>query len=88
MTDHRAFRLRRLVGSPGAGRDPVVLGHQPPVRLAGGGQFLLALLQGALRLSDHLGAQDYAAFPSDWPRRLILGWSPQLGLTDHEALLS
>jgi hypothetical protein len=25
---------------------------------------------------------------SEWPRRLILGWSPQLGLTDHEALLS
>ena len=45
MTDHRAFRLRRLVGSPGAGRDPVVLGHQSPVRLAGGGQFLLALLR-------------------------------------------
>ena len=77
----------RLAASSGGG-GAVVLGHQPPVRLAGGGQFLLALLQGALRLSDHLGAQDYAAFPSDWPRRLILGWSPQLGLTDHEALLS
>jgi len=25
---------------------------------------------------------------SEWPRRLILGWSPQLGRTDHEALLS
>src|SRR5215207_9127571 len=22
---------------------------------------------------------------SEWPRRLIFGWSPQLGLTDHEA---
>jgi hypothetical protein len=88
MTDHRGFQLRRLVGSPGAGRDPVVLGHQPPVRLAGGGQVLLTLLQGALWLSDHVGVQDYAAFPSEWPRRLILGWSPQLVLTDHEALLS
>ena len=87
MTDHRAFRLRRLLGSPGAGRDSVVLGDQPPVCLPGGGQFLLALLQGALRLSDHLGAQDYAAFPSEWPR-LILGWSSQLDLTDHEALQS
>jgi hypothetical protein len=25
---------------------------------------------------------------SEWLRRLIFGWSPQLGLTDHEALLS
>lgn len=29
-----------------------------------------------LRLPDHLGTQHYAAFPSEWPRRLILGWSP------------
>jgi hypothetical protein len=29
-----------------------------------------------LRLPDHLGVQHYAAFPSEWPRRLILGWSP------------
>jgi DNA modification methylase len=29
-----------------------------------------------LRLPDYLGVQHYAAFPSEWPRRLILGWSP------------
>lgn len=29
-----------------------------------------------LRLPDHLGVDHYAAFPSEWPRRLILGWSP------------
>jgi SAM-dependent methyltransferase len=29
-----------------------------------------------LRLPEHLGVQHYAAFPSEWPRRLILGWSP------------
>jgi hypothetical protein len=29
-----------------------------------------------LRLPDHLGVQHYAAFPGEWPRRLILGWSP------------
>ena len=29
-----------------------------------------------LRLPDHLGVQHYAAFPSEWPRRLILGFSP------------
>lgn len=29
-----------------------------------------------LRLPEHLGVDHYAAFPSEWPRRLILGWSP------------
>lgn len=29
-----------------------------------------------LHLPDHLGVNHYAAFPSEWPRRLILGWSP------------
>jgi SAM-dependent methyltransferase len=29
-----------------------------------------------LRLPDWLGVQHYAAFPSEWPRQLILGWSP------------
>jgi DNA modification methylase len=28
-----------------------------------------------LRIPDHL-PQHFAAFPSEWPRRLILGWSP------------
>lgn len=29
-----------------------------------------------LRLPPWLGVDHYAAFPSEWPRRLILGWSP------------
>jgi DNA modification methylase len=29
-----------------------------------------------LRLPEHLGVDHYAAQPSEWPRRLILGWSP------------
>jgi hypothetical protein len=29
-----------------------------------------------LRVPDHLGVEHFAAFPSEWPRRLILGWSP------------
>jgi DNA modification methylase len=29
-----------------------------------------------LHLPDHLGVQHYAAFPSEWPRRLILAFSP------------
>ena len=29
-----------------------------------------------LRVPDHIGVDHFAAFPSEWPRRLILGWSP------------
>ena len=29
-----------------------------------------------LRVPDMLGVEHYAAFPTEWPRRLILGWSP------------
>ncbi len=30
-----------------------------------------------LRVPDHLGIDHFAAFPMEWPRRLILGWSPR-----------
>lgn len=30
----------------------------------------------SLHVPDHLGVDHYAAFPTEWPRRLILGWSP------------
>lgn len=30
-----------------------------------------------LRVPDWLGVDHFAAFPTEWPRRLILGWSPQ-----------
>lgn len=29
-----------------------------------------------LKVPDRLGIDHFAAFPSEWPRRLILGWSP------------
>ena len=29
-----------------------------------------------LRVPDHLGVDHFAAFPQEWPRRLILGWCP------------
>lgn len=29
-----------------------------------------------LRVPDRLGVDHFAAFPTEWPRRLILGWSP------------
>lgn len=30
-----------------------------------------------LRVPGELGVDHYAAFPSEWPRRIILGWSPE-----------
>lgn len=29
-----------------------------------------------LAVPEHLGVDHFAAFPTEWPRRLILGWSP------------
>ena len=29
-----------------------------------------------LRVPDHLGIDHFAAFPMEWPRRIITGWSP------------
>jgi DNA modification methylase len=29
-----------------------------------------------LQVPDHLGINHFAAFPTEWPRRIILGWSP------------
>jgi site-specific DNA-methyltransferase (cytosine-N4-specific) len=29
-----------------------------------------------LRVPEHIGVDHFAAFPQEWPRRIILGWSP------------
>ena len=29
-----------------------------------------------LKVPDHIGVDHFAAFPQEWPRRIILGWSP------------
>lgn len=29
-----------------------------------------------LKVPDHLGVDHFAAYPQEWPRRIILGWSP------------
>ena len=33
-----------------------------------------------LQVPDHLGVDHFAAFPQEWPRRLILGWCPESGV--------
>ena len=32
-----------------------------------------------LRVPDHLGIDHFAAFPTEWPRRIVQGWSPEGG---------
>ena len=34
----------------------------------------------SLRVPDHLGIDHFAAFPAEWPRRIIQGWSPEGGV--------
>jgi DNA modification methylase len=33
-----------------------------------------------LRVPEHLGINHFAAFPMEWPRRIIRGWSPEGGV--------
>ena len=33
-----------------------------------------------LRVPDHLGVDHFAAFPMEWPRRIIKGWAPTRGV--------
>jgi DNA modification methylase len=33
-----------------------------------------------LRVPDHLGVDHFAAFPMEWPRRIIRGWAPTAGV--------
>ena len=49
-------------------RDPNPLGKLPGS--------VWAIPTEPLRVPDHIGVDHFAAFPSEWPRRLILGWSP------------
>jgi DNA modification methylase len=61
------------IGSQGWGeRSPEINGH-PLGALPGS---VWSIPSEPLRLPDWLNVQHYAAFPSEWPRRLILGWSP------------
>jgi DNA modification methylase len=58
--------LRKCWDEPLAGTNP--LGKLP------GSVWTIA--SEPLQVPDHLGVDHYAAMPSEWPRRLILGWSP------------
>ena len=50
------------------------LEHNPLGKLPGS---VWSIPSEPLQVPDHLGVDHFAAFPQEWPRRLILGWCPQ-----------
>lgn len=69
----RRRRGHGSVGHPGKPLVPSPLGKLP------GSVWEIATQP--LRVPAELGVDHYAAFPMEWPRRLILGWSPREGCT-------
>jgi hypothetical protein len=73
----RAGRARRAgdhfsVGSPNT-LDPAQCLH-PRGRLPGS---VWTISPQPFTVPEHVGVHHYAAFPMEWPRRLIVGWSPE-----------
>lgn len=63
----------RAVWGNGLRRDePAPDGH-PLGKLPGS---VWSIPSAPLKVPDHLGVDHFAAFPPEWPRRLIAGWSP------------
>jgi len=52
------------------------LEHNPLGKLPGS---VWPMAMEPLRVPEWLGVDHFAAFPTEWPRRLILGWSPEGG---------
>lgn len=78
---------KHKAGDTGATKNPVVAslstwdasGYEgnPLGKLPGS---VWPLVMEPLRVPDWLGVDHYAAFPTEWPRKLISGWSPKGGI--------
>jgi hypothetical protein len=53
--------------------NPGANGYNPLGKLPGS---VWSIPSAPLKVPDHLGVDHFAAFPPEWPRRLIAGWSP------------
>jgi len=53
--------------------NPVANAYNPLGKLPGS---VWTIPSEPLKVPDHLGVDHFAAFPQEWPRRIILGWSP------------
>jgi site-specific DNA-methyltransferase (cytosine-N4-specific) len=60
------------------GSQPMVTFASNPLGKLPGSVWPMALEP--LRVPDWLGVDHFAAFPTEWPRKLISGWSPEGGL--------
>ena len=61
------------IASPLTGGAPTVNEPNPLGKLPGS---VWTIATEPLRVPDHLGIDHFAAFPTEWPRRIITGWSP------------
>lgn len=60
----------------GSARDGIDAGHEPnPLGKLPGSVWEIATQP--LKVPDELGVDHFAAFPMEWPRRIIFGWSPR-----------
>ena len=62
------------VASPLTGGEPTTNAPNPLGKLPGS---VWTIATEPLRVPEHLGVDHFAAFPMEWPRRIIQGWSPR-----------
>jgi len=58
----------------GTGNSTLRLADNPLGKLPGS---VWTIATEPLRVPEHLGIDHFAAFPTEWPRRIITGWSPR-----------
>jgi site-specific DNA-methyltransferase (cytosine-N4-specific) len=68
---------RNLASRNGGGGKFVTFAGNPLGKLPGS---VWTIPTEPLQVPDELGVDHFAAFPTEWPRRLILGWSPADGV--------
>jgi DNA modification methylase len=69
--DKRPSALTHAPGQPRVNMDRTK--HNPLGALPGS---VWTIPTAPLQVPEHLGVDHFAAFPPEWPRRIILGWSP------------
>jgi DNA modification methylase len=75
-TIESSYSTRRLDGGANQGfglAGPHVRDYNPLGKVPGS---VWSIPSEPLTVPDDLGVDHFAAFPSEWPRRIILGWSP------------
>jgi DNA modification methylase len=74
--EHKVRGREPNSGFPGKDRHPATTERSPLGKLPGS---VWTIPTEPLRVPDHLGIDHFAAFPTEWPKRIIRGWSPEGG---------